>query len=191
MRVPSPSFVVLSAASAAFAVASWLLVSDMVAVAAIDRIVFPQGASQASTGPAWELEGDPGLADRALEDFPEILERPVFTASRRPPERREQTAEPAQPLTVVISGILITPDSRMALVSPAKDQKPLRLRVGDAIQGWKVVEIDYRRVVIRRGTAERVLDLRIEAPAPAPDRSRRLRERPREPATGNVPAPQP
>jgi type II secretory pathway component PulC len=189
MRVPSPSFVVLSAASAAFAVASWLLVSDMVAVAAIDRTVFPQGSSQASTGSAWELESDPGLTDRALEDFPEILERPVFTASRRPPERREQTVERAQPLTVVISGILITPDSRMALVSSAKDQKPLRLRVGDAIQGWKVVEIDYRRVVIRRGAAERVLDLRIEAPAP--DRSRRLRERPREPATGNATAPQP
>lgn len=191
MRSLSPSFATLGAAAVAFATVSWLLVSDLLALGGIGPIPPVQEASQAPADPARVQESEPGWVERALEDFSEILERPVFTASRRPPERREQAGEPAQPLSVVISGILITPESRMALMSPVKDQKARRLRVGDTIQGWRVVGIEQRRVIIRRGSVERVLDLRIEAPAPEPDRSRRPRERPRELATGNVTALQP
>jgi hypothetical protein len=97
--------------------------------------------------------------------FAEIVERPLFWSSRRPPY--EQAPEtPAAGLDYSLFGVVISTDAPVALLKPEAGGEPIRVQVGEAISGWTVARIESDRVLMRQNGMERELNLNFAAPAP-------------------------
>ncbi len=89
-----------------------------------------------------------------------ILERPLFSASRRPPAPPEPEAAPddddadkTPELTSRLAGVMIRPDEREALFAGA-GEKPIAVQVGGQIDGWTVsaIEPDHVELTSAGGT---------------------------------------
>jgi type II secretory pathway component PulC len=101
-----------------------------------------------------------------FEAFSEILERPLFTEGRTPPE--PPTAEQAAvspvkqtQLTMRLEGIALTPEARIAVIRDMTSNKLLRLAEGAEHQGWVVESIHPTGATFKRGeqTQELMLEL--------------------------------
>ncbi len=104
-----------------------------------------------------------------FEAFSEILERPLFTEGRTPPQQPtpEQTSvSPVKQtqLTLRLEGIALTPAARIAVVRDITSNKLLRLAEGEEHQGWEVESIRATGATFKRGeqTQELTLELRQE-----------------------------
>ncbi len=139
-------------------------------------------ALSASAGP------DPGMAEPApvpdfalkpIEEYAETLARPIFADTRRPPvpepEPEAPPPEPEEPPPpakappipgLTISGIVISPSERFALVQDAGSRNLKRISIGDDVGGWRVASIEFNQIVLRYGDAREVYELKDRA-APA------------------------
>lgn len=117
----------------------------------------------------------PAQAAPARGRFTALVDRPLFTPGRRAPtaapsDAREMAAVDAPSLTLV--GVMVGDDQRLALAVTA-DGDALRLRVGDAVEGWTVARIEPRALSIEANGVSREFFLG-DAPTPragAPRRS--------------------
>jgi hypothetical protein len=107
----------------------------------------PARSSAVHGNPLWAV---------SLDLLPATRDRPLFSPSRRPlppPEsHRVETAAaipaPSPPPSVVLLGIVADPKGAWALVRAGGSDKIVHARLGDAIAGWKVSEIESRRLVL-------------------------------------------
>jgi hypothetical protein len=124
---------------------------------------------------ALEVTGVPDLEfdEPDLLDFHATLERPLFNDDRQPdeapadaPEQAGQAPEALPP--VRLTAIITEADGRSALLQQAGDPQPSRLREGERLGGWTVLDIQEDKVVL--GSAERrsEIPLRVFEPAPPP-----------------------
>lgn len=109
------------------------------------------------------------LADR--EEYAVVVERPLFTADRRPPPDvpEEAAPEPAADLSldkVDLNAVLITPQESLAWVRDASSQEVRRVRPGEEVEGWAVRDILPDRVVLERQGDTNTLILRDYANMP-------------------------
>ena len=94
------------------------------------------------------------LASRPLDILSATRDRPLFAPSRRPPPPpsapvvRAIEAAPAAPPGVVLLGIVTEANGARALVRTAASDKVVRAQLGDEIGGWRVTEIEARRLVL-------------------------------------------
>lgn len=103
------------------------------------------------------------LDDRAIaSDVSDILERPLFWASRRPVEAAEEQA--ANDVISVdgirVLGIIVKGGTPSVLLNTG--QRIARARVGDDVSGWRVNAIATHSVTLASG--DRVVELQITAP---------------------------
>jgi hypothetical protein len=84
---------------------------------------------------------------RRLNQYDEIVERPLFLASRRPPEELR------------LLGVLLAPQRIVALLQVDSSGKTARLEVGEKANGWQLETISARSVSLRRG--DRVKNLQL------------------------------
>jgi general secretion pathway protein N len=142
----------------------------------------PAGAAAAGDTPSLALERDTARM-RAWGDYAQVLARPLFNESRAP--EVEETADAgeaaaAQPLTVNLTGVILTRGVQIALVTdPAKNETE-RVKVGQPLTGeragWTLVELKPRAAVFEgAGLGRQELELAVDvqgaapaAPAPAP-----------------------
>ena len=99
--------------------------------------------------------------DRAA--FNGILERPLFTQGRRPPEppKPQKTAvRPVVRLHLRLLGVAMTQDTQVALVRDLGSNELLRLEQGMEHQGWTVATVAPGQAVLTRD--EQVLELDLE-----------------------------
>src|SRR5262249_50371559 len=80
-------------------------------------------------------------------------EHPLFSPTRRPPpppvvHNAEPPPPPPPPPTVALFGVVMDGDEARAIVRTGAAANVMRVRVGDDIGGWKVAEIDGRRLVL-------------------------------------------
>jgi general secretion pathway protein N len=111
-------------------------------------------ATQASTQST--PEANP-LSTQPFEALSATRERPLFVPTRRPPtpppvkavQRSEMPPTPPAAPNIVLLGIIDENDgeSARALVRLGAG-KPLRLRVGEDVAGWKVARIEARRLIL-------------------------------------------
>ena len=101
-----------------------------------------------------------------IEDLQAVLERPVFAPNRRSPS--EVVAEAPVPKTFdfALKGIVIDGDERIAVFLPNAKGKVVRLREGDQMQGWTLMQVEVDHVVLARGDRETVLEPSYERAAP-------------------------
>jgi hypothetical protein len=99
--------------------------------------------------------------------FTAIVERPLFSPSRRPPV--EGIAADSIPiLDFSLFGIVISTGEPSAIVKPDSGGDPVRVTEGETMSGWTVARIEADRILVQQGATERELLLDFSAPAPPP-----------------------
>lgn len=111
-------------------------------------------------------------------------ERPIFSATRRPPPRAvaaspvEETHAPPPPKPVdappplTLVGAVVGEGDAIAILVNRTDQKVVRLRQGESLGGWSLTSVQPREVMLKQGDRSEVLALQrpdgTTAPADPP-----------------------
>ncbi len=109
---------------------------------------------------------DMTIAFARLQDYEEIVRRPLFSTTRRPEEpdkpkvipNASKVSAPAADSLIVL-GIVISPETTIAVVQDKKTKKIVKAAQGTNINGWEVTEIREDGVTIRLGERETTLML--------------------------------
>lgn len=139
--------------------------------------------AEPDSSPALDASVQTGLV---RPSYPNMIERPLFMSTRRPPEdapieedpepEAEEAPEP-DPLEVTLRSVIITSGDRHAWLQPADSERQRRLALGDELDGWTLEVIEPSHVeFVTNGTRER-LDLRPSGSVGDP--SEPVRPRPR------------
>ena len=122
----------------------------------LDHISGPPAAGVVGAPPA---TAKPRFDAPPAEILALLVERPLFTATRRPPPPAEMT-EPAAtappPDTSLIlgryrlTGVVVTPDRRLVLLTPKGGSATISVAKGEALDGWAVTEIEREFIVFER-----------------------------------------
>jgi type II secretory pathway component PulC len=95
------------------------------------------------------------VAAQPLDQLSTILDRSLFSPSRRrapapPPvaQAPEPAAMPSPAPNLVLVGVVMDGESARAVVRVGADKRLLRAQMGDEIDGWKVAQIEGRKVVL-------------------------------------------
>lgn len=95
------------------------------------------------------------------DTFYGILEKPLFSPSRLPPDAPVEQVETAGSLAhLTLVGIMTSPDSRVALLEqPQSEERFLQVTEGDSILGWTVTAIEKNRILFAAGPERHELRL--------------------------------
>jgi general secretion pathway protein N len=96
------------------------------------------------------------VAAQSLDRLSTTLERPLFSPSRHPPapppppavEAAAPPAPPSSPPNLLLFGVVMDGEGARALIRASADKKIQRAQIGDDIEGWKVVQIEGRKLVL-------------------------------------------
>lgn len=97
---------------------------------------------------------DNPLAAHSLDELMATRERPLFARNRRPaatstPVHVEAPPPaPPSPPKVAFYGTVVDAEGASAIIRGNPSEKIVRVRVGDAIDGWTITRIDDRRLVL-------------------------------------------
>ena len=123
-----------------------------------------------------EIAPPPPFHPAALEDYEEIVARPLFNEGRQPEVEEKVVSGPAPtkvPLTLV--GVVITPERKEALVLRT-GREVARLTIGESVEGWTVEAIESDRITVgSRGSAVEVMLERRAPRKAAPRRAARAK----------------
>lgn len=97
-----------------------------------------------------------------LGSFMAALDRPLFSATRKPPQK------PAEAAAVVVDTLdsvrvlgLYSSGGTSGGAIVRSEGKVLRLKLGDTLSGWTVKEVRPRELVMARGADQRTLDVKM------------------------------
>jgi hypothetical protein len=111
----------------------------------------PQVQAQAPATPTAGLASP--LAVHSLDRLSATRERPLFSPSRRapapPPPIIRPPPPPPEPPNVTLVGIVMDAGEARAIVQSGPKNEVRRVRTGDDIGGWKVAQIESRRLVLK------------------------------------------
>jgi general secretion pathway protein N len=134
-------------------------------------------AKPATTGTALP-QPRPPAPDRIgpLAQYADAAARPLFTQDRRPrsfmatgPEG--DAAAQSQSLDFILTGVLISPQVRLAILQPTGGGASQRVRVGNAPEGasgWRLIDLQPRRALFEGVGGQASLDLRTHGDAGMP-----------------------
>lgn len=112
--------------------------ADDAAAAAAMRALAGRGGGSASGGAA------------PLTLYPEVLERPLFSPTRRPAPATTGLAAPAvTPDLPTLRGVMLAKGRRVALLDTGDASNPSRVTEGTRIGAWTVERIEADRIVLR------------------------------------------
>ncbi|MGV8803664.1 MAG: hypothetical protein ACWA6Y_01720 [Polaromonas sp.] len=145
--------------------------------------------------------------------FPEMLARPVFSASRRPPSVAAKDAGAMKKGQFVLVGVLISPGTRAALLRDVATGKVQTVGQSAVVRGMTLAQVQPDRAVLRLSDESEELSLNVQTgpklvapqrvpvapgqpapglpgipPAPAPS-APALASQPQAPASAIAPAP--
>jgi general secretion pathway protein N len=137
----------------------------------------PSGAGLAPSPNATPRSGNP-LWTIPLSALTATRDRPLFSASRRPPivalpivappQKQEAIAPPPpeRPLLTLI-GTIVSREASVAMLQGSNAEAISRLRVGQENDGWRVQGIGLRSIVVEKGAQSVELGLPKRDGAPA------------------------
>lgn len=115
------------------------------------------------------------IAYRPLEDYDEIVDRPLFNETRArieiaaaddaaevPPEVNHDVQQ------LSLTGVVISTGKVIALIRDTRAGKAHRIERGHSLGEWKLEEVDKDRVTLRRDESERQLMLYKKSPNDEP-----------------------
>ena len=123
-------------------------------------------------------DGNP-LSATPLSALSETRDRPLFSASRRPPQIAKPVApppppapaappppEPPAPPPFALVGTIINSTSAIALVKNPSTEVVTRLRVGEENLGWRVTSVGARSILVEKGERSVALDFPVPQGSP-------------------------
>jgi hypothetical protein len=121
----------------------------------LSALIFSAAARTEEQGRAAAPLANP-VAAQPLDQLSTILDRSLFSPSRRPPaappppvaQAPAASAPPSAPPNVILLGVVMDGQNARAVVQVGADKRLLRAQMGDDIDGWKVAQIDGRKVVL-------------------------------------------
>lgn len=115
----------------------------------------------------------------SFDHYVEITQRPLFADDRKPvppdeagdgPGAEEQAAPPV-PLSIALTGVVITPEVKVALLRDLSTNKSVSVREGMPLPGnqtgWTLVEIHPRKVVVS-DAGDKKTDVELTPPGSNP-----------------------
>ena len=163
------------------------------------------GIDTAASGQTLNIPEMPKYDPPPIERFAATLDRPLFSADRRPPEGQPIATGIGdnRALTATLQGVLFASSGSIALLTAVGESTPMPVSLGEVFLGWRLLEIHPDNVVFGRDEETVTLELIYKAeptkaePAP-PQRTRaqrtrsprRPQQRTRSPRTPQQPAPQ-
>ena len=112
-----------------------------------------------------------------LAQYASAAARPLFTQDRRPrsflatgPEQGADAVQ-AERFDFVLSGVVISPRARLAILQPSAGGESQRVPLGQSPEGagsWRLVDLQPRRAVFEGSSGQAVLDLRTFGVAGGP-----------------------
>ncbi len=112
-----------------------------------------------------------------LNQYSDAAARPLFTEDRRPRsflatvQEGEGQDAASNKLDFLLTGVLISPQVRLAILQPTGGGESQRVREGSAPEGaagWRLVEVQSRRALFEGAGGQATLDLRTFGDAGAP-----------------------
>jgi len=145
-------------------VALCLLLAGVIAVEAQRAAPAPVRAARQDPAPASVAVVGSRFAFADLEGYGAILERPPFHPSRRPalvqPKVAAAAAAPAAGQSeLLLAGVLIMSDRKLALLQHAGSPDIIRLQLGAGLDDWVLMDVAQDRVMLRKGAQLRELRL--------------------------------
>jgi general secretion pathway protein N len=146
--------------------------SNSVEVGTVKRLVAPSPPvlkPLPSGNPLWAVP---------LSSLTTTQERPIFSASRRPPPRAVaapvversapplRPAEPERPMLALIGAVVGDTDA-IAVLFDRTTQKIVRLRTGETHAGWQLSAIQAREVTFKKADRTEVLSIQRQEATPA------------------------
>jgi len=136
------------------------------------------------------MSGNP-LWAVSLTSLTETSERPLFSASRRPPvpvvaapppriepvDVAPPPAPPARPPLDLV-GTVTSPSERIAIFTNTTTSDLVRLRTGDDLDGWVLRSVSRREATLQKDSETAVLSLRLTGNAVPPAPAARIAPRP-------------
>jgi len=125
---------------------------------------------------------------KAIGDYREIEDRPLFFKSRKPiviedaeetpvEKKLDEEIKVLEPISIDLVGIINTPEGVFALFQDPKakpsEEKFKRFSQGEEINGWQLKEIQNDRVIIVSGSEDKMIPLSKPRIAPAKKRKSR------------------
>jgi hypothetical protein len=154
------------------------LILLVLAAALLAELNFTNGPTEtvgetADAGPTATGEGTPSLVPVFTLPEPEALEslaeRPLFVASRRPPEPvteekvvKKPKPKPARRQEFILSAIVRDGNRWIAVLGTQGrgSPPPVEVEVGSQVAGWEVERIEAGGIVLRKGAQRTELTLR-------------------------------
>ena len=103
---------------------------------------------------------------REEETYAVILERPLFSPSRRPVSPAQAESAPVASAGLSLLGIASGAGRAIALIQPGADAPAIKAQAGEEVAGWQLVSIATQSVLLERQGGQLALDLAFKAPAP-------------------------
>lgn len=99
-----------------------------------------------------------------LQQFAEIIERPLFDASRRPPAKPapKDPGPPVELTQLQLKGVVMAPDMNLAVFFDKRRRETIRVALGAALGEWALDDIRSDGVTFRKGGATYEMLLREE-----------------------------
>jgi general secretion pathway protein N len=149
--------------------------ADVVDIGSVKPIARPNNRDTVKPAPS----GNP-LWSVPLSVLSATQERPIFSASRRPPQRAvvapsvDQVAAPPPPVAgperpaLALIGAVVGDSDAIAVFLDQANQKIVRLRQGDTHAGWVLSSVQGREVTLKKADQIETLGIqRQETAAPA------------------------
>lgn len=89
-----------------------------------------------------------------VKEYAAIAARPLFSATRRPPETPPPGTTGAKvenPDGILLIGVVLSPSSKLAVIRTPQDAAAHEVSVGEKILDWRVEKILADRIVLRAG----------------------------------------
>jgi hypothetical protein len=151
----------------------WVVIFSCIAAAVwLETPATAQPANPVSSAPSAISGPADGFVLPPLEKLSQTRLRPLFSPGRRapvaiaaplPPVLPPIAATPVAATTpsdvLVLTGVALGPDARVAVVHNRRTNEVSRLQRGDKIGDWSVMEIEARSVLLRKGTQNLKLEL--------------------------------
>ena len=136
------------------------------------RTAAPAAVQQATAGTpttaAVRAPDPPPMAP--LASYSEIVERPLFVRTRRPPPEPEvaQQVVKKAPGNFKLEGTALSPDGQVAVLRNTRTSEMHRLRMGQSVDGWQLDQVQPGQAALSQG--EQKLQLELERPIGSPVR---------------------
>jgi len=106
-----------------------------------------------------ETSAPPPLALQPIESYAAMVERPLFTATRRAAPAGVAPAERTAGLILGryrLTGVIVTPRKRSILLASAGNRTQTVVQ-GEAIDGWTLKTVERDRIVLENGGKQEVV----------------------------------